>query len=274
MTTARTGERQVSEGIEGRFRGMEVAPGTLGCIWLGQAGYLLKTPGGIVVAIDPYLSEYALQQWGLPRAIPPAIDPNRLQPDLLLCSHWHEDHLDQPLIRQWAGKNPGVFGGPPSCTSRAMAWGWPADRTAPLALGQSTTLGDLTVTACFARHETPEAPATDAVSFLLRIDGLALWAICDTEYDARLRPMADERIDIAFTPINGVGGNLTDKEAALLLTYVRPKLAIPNHYNMWEPAGFGPGATLDPQAFVDCYRRFGGGAARILPVGEIVTLSV
>lgn len=264
----------MSEGIEGRFRSMAVAPGTLGCVWLGQAGYLLMTPGGVVVAIDPYLSEYALQQWGLPRIIPPAVDAHLIQPDLLLCSHWHEDHLDQPLIRQWATQQPGIFGGPPSCTSRAVAWGWPANQIAPLALGQSTRVGDLEVGAQFARHETPEAPATDAVSFLLRIDGLTLWAICDTEYDARLRPMVDEGIDIAFTPINGVGGNLTDKEAALLLTYVRPKLAIPNHYNMWAPAGFGPGATLDPRAFVECYRHFGGGATRILEVGEIVALSV
>jgi L-ascorbate metabolism protein UlaG (beta-lactamase superfamily) len=209
----------------------------------------------------------------LKRILPPAIDPALLQPDLLLVSHWHEDHLDMPLIKQWAVLNPGQFAGPGACWVRAVPWGWPAERVTRLDLGGSITVNDISVTACFARHETPEAPAPDAVSFLLKIDGVTIWAICDTEYDARLRPMANESIDVAFTPINGVGGNWTDREAALMLSYIKPKLAIPNHYNMWEPAGFGPGATLDPDAFVAAYTAFGGGATRILNVGEIVTFS-
>ena len=89
----------------------------------------------------------------------------------------------------------------------------------------------------------------------------------------RLRAMRGFGIDVALTPINGVGGNLTDKEAALLLSYVKPKLAIPNHYNMWAPEAFGPGATLDPNVFVETYKMLGGGETRILDVGEITIFS-
>lgn len=259
--------------LETRFQDLNVAPGNVACVWLGQAGYLLKSPAGVIVALDPYLSDYAEAQWGVKRVIPPAIDPAHLQPDLLLVSHWHEDHLDAPLIKQWAKLNPGIFAGPGSCVARAGPWGWPAENIQRLDFGSSVTVQDVTVTAHFARHEVPDAPAPDAVSFLCNIDGVTIWAICDTEYDARLRAMASERIDVAFTPINGVGGNLTDREAALLLSYVKPKLAIPNHYNMWAPAGFGPGATLDPHAFARVYADFGGGATRILNVGEAVTFS-
>lgn len=258
--------------LETRFREVQVEPGTVACLWLGQAGYLLKSPAGVIVAIDPYLSDYAEAQWGVRRIIPPVIDPALLTPDLLLVSHWHEDHLDRLLIVQWADLNPGIFAGPGSCTVRAVPWGWPAEKVRRLEPGSTITVKDVTVTAHFARHEVPDAPAPDALSFLLDLAGVRVWAVCDTEYDARLRAMAAERIDVAFTPINGAGGNLTDREAALLLSYVQPGLAIPNHYNMWEPAAFGAGATLDPNAFVAAYTAAGGGASRILEVGEIVTL--
>lgn len=263
----------MAESLEPRIKGMLVAPGTVACVWLGQAGYLFKSPAGVIVMIDPYLSDYAKAQWGMDRILPPPIDPTQLQPDLLLISHWHEDHLDKPLIEQWANMEPGMFAGSVASVPRAQAWGWPANRTTLLDTGMTTSLEDVHVTAHFARHHTPEAPATDAVSFLLTIDGVTIWAVCDTEYDARLRAMAGYSIDVALTPINGVGGNWTDKEAALLLSYVKPKLAIPNHYNMWAPETFGAGATLDPQSFVDFYKLIGGGETRILDVGEIVTFT-
>ncbi|MEA2528387.1 MAG: hypothetical protein QOG89_31, partial [Thermomicrobiales bacterium] len=53
---------------------------------------------------------------------------------------------------------------------------------------------------------------------------------------------------------------------------VQPKVAVPNHYNMWEPAYFGPGATLDPQEFIAMAERLGATyETRVLEVGEIVT---
>lgn len=259
--------------LETRVRELSVAPGSVACVWLGQAGYLFKSPAGVIVMIDPYLSDYAKAQWNMDRVLPPAIDPAQLQPDLLLISHWHEDHLDAPLVKQWAAVEPGIFAGSVASVPRAQAWGWPAHKTVLLDTGMTTSHEDVTVSAHFARHHTPEAPATDAVSFLLTIDGVSIWAICDTEYDARLRGMAGYNVDVALTPINGVGGNMTDKEAALLLSYVKPTLAIPNHYNMWAPESFGAGATLDPQDFVDTYKLLGGGATRILEVGEIVTFT-
>lgn len=255
-------ERQVLE--------LTVEPGTVACVWLGQAGFLFKSPSGALVMLDPYLSDYAEQQWNMPRAIPPAIDLNAIKPNLLLSSHWHEDHLDQPVIRHWATHDPGVFVGPGDSYFRAIAWGWPKDKAARLERGESFTFQDTTITATFARHE---ALAPDAVGFLMNFDGVKVWDVADTEYDARLRPMRDERIDVAMIPINGVGGNLNVYEAALLLWQVQPKVAIPMHYNMWTPTVFGEGATLDPNEFVSFYRRLGGGESRILEVGKIEVFS-
>ena len=63
----------MTDSLEQRILDLTVAPGTVACVWLGQAGYLFKTPAGAVVILDPYLSDYAEAQWNMPRAIPPAI---------------------------------------------------------------------------------------------------------------------------------------------------------------------------------------------------------
>ena len=46
------------------IRRLVVAPGTVACVWLGQAGYLFKSAGGVTVMVDPYFSDYADQMWG------------------------------------------------------------------------------------------------------------------------------------------------------------------------------------------------------------------
>jgi L-ascorbate 6-phosphate lactonase len=259
-------------GLEQRIRDLEVAPGSITCVWLGQASFLFKSPQGVIVMIDPYLSDWGEEQWGLKRVIPPPIDPQRLHPDLLLVSHWHEDHLDAPLIKQWARMAfPGIFVGPLTCSSRALAWGWPDDRVVELMRGAEMSHQDVTVRATYARHDTPTAPCGDEVGFLVDVGGFRVWYVGDTEYDAHLRALKDEAVDVALVPINGVGGNMNADEAAMLMWIVAPRIAVPMHYNMWAPEAFGPGATLDPGRFIETHAKLGGTAEiRTLPVGEIV----
>jgi L-ascorbate 6-phosphate lactonase len=261
--------------LELQIRDLDVDYGSVAIVWLGQAGYLLKTSAGSIVMIDPYLTDWAETQWGLQRQIPPAIDPAQLQPDLLLISHWHEDHLDVPLVKQWAAAGaPGIFAGPMTCTERAPVWGWLKRQVVNINSGDRHTIGEIEVAATFARHDTPSAPAPEAVGYLLEIDGLKIWDVADSEYDARLRSMMNEHIDVMIVPINGVGGNMTVHEAALLTWYVKPKIVIPMHYNMWTPEGFGPGATLDPLEFAATFSKLGGTSeVRILDVGEIALFS-
>lgn len=258
--------------LEERITALEVAPGTAAVVWLGQGGYLIKSPGGLTIMLDPYFSDFAEPAWGVQRLIPPVMDPARFTPDVLLVTHWHEDHLDMPTVRHYAQQPDVIFAGPESCVVRAQIWGWPADRTVSLEQGDTHTFGDVTVTATFARHEEPAAMTPDAVGYLLESGGLRLWNVADTEYDARLRSMGEREIDVAFVPINGVGGNLNAHEAALLMWHVRPRIAIPMHYGMWSPEQYGPGATLDPELFRDTLNRLGGRSeVQVLREGEIVT---
>jgi L-ascorbate metabolism protein UlaG (beta-lactamase superfamily) len=136
--------------------------------------------------------------------------------------------------------------------------------------GSRHRLGDVEVTATFARHDEAIALTPDAVGFLFDIAGLRIWNVADSEYDARLLAMRDERIDVMLVPINGVGGNMNAHEAALLAWQVGPRIAVPMHYGMWSDADYGRGATLDPEAFRQTLARLGGTSeVRVLAPGEI-----
>lgn len=259
-----------------RFTNETPDPGTVACVWLGQAGYLFKTDRGTTVLLDPYLSDYAEMMWGLKRVVPPAFDYTGWSPDLLLSTHWHEDHLDLPLVKHYAGVA-GQAGitlvGSHASIARSTSWGWPIDGAISLSAGESVDIDDVSIEATFARHETPEAPAPDAIGFLLTLSGRTIWNVGDTEYDARVLPPGPDAPEVMLTPINGAGGNLDADEAALLAWKTQPKAVIPNHYDMWAPQDFGPGATLDPEQFKTTLARLGGGpTVRVLTVGEIVTL--
>src|SRR5215213_7279053 len=222
--------------LESEISSLTVSPGTAACVWLGQGGYLFKSPQGLTVMVDAYLTDYAEAFWGVTRAIPPVVDPQRFAPDVFLTTHWHEDHLDAPTVRHYARQPDVTFGGPESCVMRAQIWGWPAERTVAIDRGDSRQFGD----------------------------------VADSEYDARLRPMWEHRIDVMLVPINGVGGNMNAHEAALLAWQVAPRIAVPMHYGMWPAEQYGPGATLDPETFRDTLTRLGSEtAAQVLEPGEI-----
>ena len=48
----------------------EVSAGSLAFWWLYQAGIVLKSPAGAIVAVDPYLSESVMRSYKLPRGVP------------------------------------------------------------------------------------------------------------------------------------------------------------------------------------------------------------
>src|ERR1700693_1730970 len=97
---------------------LKVRPGAVACAWLGQAGYLMKTSGGVTVMIDPYFSDEVERQEGLRRLFPPPITTDEMQPDILFVSHGHLDHFDEPLIRALAAGRRTILLAPPSGAAR------------------------------------------------------------------------------------------------------------------------------------------------------------
>jgi L-ascorbate metabolism protein UlaG (beta-lactamase superfamily) len=79
--------------------------------WIGHSTYLINFYGKIILT-DPVFSHriglYALiTNLGPKRIVAPAIKPEKIpQPDLILLSHAHFDHLDYPTLKYFSEKFP------------------------------------------------------------------------------------------------------------------------------------------------------------------------
>jgi L-ascorbate 6-phosphate lactonase len=252
----------------------QVRPGSLMAWWLSGTGFVFKTSQGTQIYVDPYFSNCVAQIFGIERAVPPPIPVAEAEPDLVVATHWHEDHLDPEGLPQLARRSSTHFLSPPSCQSRLLGWLVPRERVTPIVAGESFTFRDVRITAVPARHEAgvPGWEVPDAIGLLIETEGLRIYHTGDTEYDLRLRSLAydkDRPIDVMLTVINGAGGNMNAHEAALLAWHIRPKFLIPMHHILWKDATGGEQATLDPTLLTDTYRRLGGaGQVRLLAVGE------
>jgi L-ascorbate 6-phosphate lactonase len=242
-----------------------VPTGTLAFWWLYQAGLVVKSPGGTVVAIDPYLSDAAFRSYQQSRNVPALVDPARMTLDALLASHSHEDHLDPDSVPGFMANPATHFIGPPMAVDKVLSTGVEPSRTTAARRGDVVEVGDIRVTAVHARHVFAPEPTPDAVGYLLEHEGVRLYHSGDTEYDSEI--VKDTRpTTVSFIAINGTAGNMNVYEAAMLAWRQGARLAIPFHYGLWRDEGYGEGATIDPQVFVDTYHRLD-------PDGETLVLS-
>lgn len=232
----------------------EVDRGTLALWWLYQAGIVLKSPGGTILAVDPYLSDSVTRSYNLPRGVPAPLHAADADVDALLATHSHEDHLDPDSIEGFLRHERTRFIGPPMAVEKVLASGVPGSRTTAVARGDEIQVGDIGIRAVHARHLFGLEPTPDAVGFVLSCDGVSVYHSGDTEYDSDI--VADTRgVGTSLICINGTTGNMNVHEAAMLAWQQGAKLAIPFHYGLWRDADYGDGATLDPRQFADTYRR-------------------
>lgn len=263
---------QTTAQLWGEIEGYRVREGAVCFWWLYQAGIVLKSPGGTMVAIDPYLSDAARRSYDQPRNVAAPLDPTQVRLDAVLASHSHEDHLDPDSIAGFAGYAPTRFIGPPMVTARVVATGVDPGRTETLARGDHTSVGDMTVRAVHARHPFDPEPVPDAIGYVIACGDVSIYHSGDTEYDSEI--VADASgVTASFVAINGTAGNMNAHEAALLAWRQGTRLAVPFHYGLWRDAGYGEGATIDPQLFVDTYEHLaGGGRTLVLEAGRAYEL--
>ena len=262
----------LAETIERR----SVPPGQVAAWWLGGSGLALKTASGATVFIDPYLSDSVRAIFGLERDFPPPLAPEEVRADLVICTHWHEDHLDPgtiPLIARHSSETQFLM--PPSAMSRAAGWGVSPKRITLFSPGEVTEVKGVRISHVLARHDPgiPGWQAPDAMGVVLEADGITIYNSGDTEYDARLRRLPFPKVDAAFVCINGVTGNMNALEAALLVHQQGARIVVPVHHRLWARNDY-PEATLDPNLFAETYRRLGGAGRVVLPeIGGEILLS-
>jgi L-ascorbate metabolism protein UlaG (beta-lactamase superfamily) len=209
------------------------------------------------------------------RAVPTPIAPEDARPDVVIVSHWHEDHLDPGTIPLIARHSPRTrFIMPPSALSRAVGWGVPRDRIQTLTGGESITIEGVGITHMPARHEAgiPGWEVPDAMGVVVRMGGVRVYHTGDTEYTGRLLEVRSAPPDVLMVCVNGMTGNMNPHEAALLAWQIDAGTIIPMHHLLW--AGQDEMFTRAPSDLAGTYTRLGGRGVVVAPeVAKPIVLS-
>jgi L-ascorbate metabolism protein UlaG (beta-lactamase superfamily) len=198
--------------------------------WYGHSAFVVRTPGGTVIAIDPWL--------GNPKA-PQGAAEKLEKVDYVLVSHGHFDHVGDAVA---IGKRTGAklvtnF----ELAQELVGAGYPKDQAGFETVGNmggSIEAGDATVIMVPALHssgfgdEKGQRPGGNPMGFVIKVKGgPALYHTGDTDVttDMRLIPERWGPIDVMLACI---GGHFTmdPKGAALAASYVKPKTIVPMHF--------------------------------------------
>lgn len=201
---------------------------------VGQAGFIIKSASGQLLAIDLYLSECVERiegNTGFKRLLPHILEPSELNFDVLICTHPHVDHFDIDSVPEMMG-----------CGTRLLAsieceklvnrlWmEYHNDDITYVKPGDKIVAGDFDITFVNCDHGTG---APDAFGVVVKVDGKIIYEAGDTclrldRVDEIPRPL-----DVLIAPINGAYGNLNEEECSVLAENLRPGLTIPCHYGMF-----------------------------------------
>jgi L-ascorbate 6-phosphate lactonase len=215
--------------------------------WLGQNGFIFKTPEGTRVAIDLYLTNSVPKLLpdlpvNLNRKLPIFMAPDELETDVYACTHSHFDHADPETIRNLRNKDTMQFVGPFLACNAYRSYGVEEGRILSIAPQQEISYRDVKIEGTFA------LPTDDSdlnhVGFLLTFaDRLKIYITGDTDHCELLAAVAKHEPQILITCINGNFNNLSHWEAAEVAKWINPKIAIPCHYDMF------PDNSIDPEQF-------------------------
>ena len=222
------------------LRAYQVQPGALTVWWLGQAGFLLKSPQGTLVAIDPYLSnackaDGARMGVDADRRFPPPITPQQLVGlDLIALTHSHPDHMDTETLAAYrAAGGEGPYLAPPETWEKLQKEvGVSEQQIIMMWPNKEHTVGDLVMRATFAL--APMSDDMTHVGYLVSVQGgPTFYFTGDTGYEELVAVgVRDHRPDVMFTVINGAFRNLGPAEAARLAKQIDVKVVIPCHYDL------------------------------------------
>ena len=197
--------------------------------WLGQAGIMLETDGKIIL-IDPYLSNSCQKlNPASYRRVPVDESFLKLTPDVIVCTHHHQDHYDEDTLDHYLkGENGVTVIVAPSCFSDVRKYGFKHNYVYFPPKTQWTE-GNVRFSAVKAVHSDPEA-----IGIIIEAEGKKLYFTGDTLYNDEIFEQIPDGIDALFVVVNGVGTNMNMTDARRFSQRVAPKKTVPLHMGMLD----------------------------------------
>jgi L-ascorbate metabolism protein UlaG (beta-lactamase superfamily) len=175
-----------------------VAPEPVTLYWLGQSCFVLQSPGGKTILIDPFGA-----QIGYP--------VGKVAADAVVVTHEHPDH-----------NNVGMASGSPLILRGLTGNGW---------TDIDSTVGDVHITSVHVYHDDKQGALRGKnAAFIFETGGLRIVHLGDLGHTLTPDQIAEfGRVDVLLIPVGGVY-TIDAAGAAGVVTALKPRIVIPMHY--------------------------------------------
>lgn len=234
--------------------------------FIGQAGFILKSKSGKLLAVDLYLTDCCERKYGFKRLMPKVLTPSDIVFDVVVCTHEHYDHFDVDAIPLMLSNPVTSLVAARDCRKLVKRLELDDDAVIYLSAGENCTVSDFHIDAVFCDHgsNTP-----DAIGLIITVDGKKIYFSGDTCLRLDKIPVIANYgfLDVMIAPINGAFGNMNESEMVQLCKELNPGLVIPCHY--WNFAEHGG----NPGLFMECMQNMcPSNRYRVMAMGEMVEL--
>lgn len=199
---------------------------------IGQAGVLIETAGKTIM-VDPYFSDSVGEQLHaeMHRRVP--VDPKyyNMDPDILIFTHDHQDHYDPETAAHFlsAGKKKLVFA-PRTAWDKARKLNG-ENNCVCVEPGVRWAEEEVDFQFVKAVHSDPYA-----VGVLIYAEGKTIYVTGDTLFSDRILDELGDDLDVdyLFLPINGVGNNMNEADAAFFAESISATHVVPMHVGLLD----------------------------------------
>ena len=208
---------------------------------VGQAGFVIKSASGQLLAIDLYLSncvERIEANKGFKRLLPQILWPSELAFDVIICTHSHWDHFDVDSVPEMVSAGGELFCAV-DCEAlvKQTKMEYYNQRITYVKPADHFVVGDFDIS--FVNCDHGEG-APDAVGVIVKVDGKVVYEVGDSclrlDWCDEIRSVSSE-ITALLAPINGMYGNMDSKDTLALADELKPQVVIPCHYGMFASHG-------------------------------------
>jgi L-ascorbate metabolism protein UlaG (beta-lactamase superfamily) len=222
--------------------------------WFGHSTFLLET-SRVRLVIDPFLDQNPASP----------VKSADVACDYILVTHGHSDHCCDALALARrtgatiiANHEIAEFFAARGAKTHGMNPGGGHD----FPFGRVKLTPAIHTSSFDAEGPPPYAYAGVPCGLLVSADGANIYHAGDTALFSDMRLIGDAKLDVALLPI---GDNYTmgPDDALRALRYLRPKLAVPMHYDTW------PVIAQDAEAFARRAKRQGHRVVPLRPGGSL-----